>query len=263
MVKKLRVILDGPRGGAENMAIDEALLRSGNGEPTLRLYRWDEPTLSLGYFQSTTEIARAGPQAASLPLIRRPTGGGAIVHADELTYCLIVPTPEHTDAGQLYAWMHGVIAGAASSLDGPSERASLTMRDGGEPETNGEFFCFRRRGRYDLLVASTTAEPLVASTSAEPMAGEAKVAGSAQRRTRAAILQHGSVILQCWPAQGGASLSDVLGRRVGFDELAAAVVEAIRGRNIRAESGALTAAERRLAGELRNKHESPQWLRRR
>ncbi len=256
MIEKLRIILDGRRGGAENMAIDEALLRLANGEATatLRLYGWAEPTLSLGYFQAAGNLPASF--LAGLPIVRRPTGGGAIIHADELTYCLIVPTGEHRDPARLYPWMHGVIAAAAAGLNGSGGRAMLTMRDGGAPgqasdlpkgwQAGGEFFCFRRRGRWDLL------------------AGEAKVAGSAQRRTGRAILQHGSVILgRSVPAQGSGALSEALGRRVEFDELAAAVIEVIRGRKIEAESGTLTAGERRLAGELRAKHESPQWLRRR
>src|SRR5687767_6703039 len=87
-----RLIIDPPAEGSWNMAVDEALLESAadSGEITLRFYEWSRATLSLGYFQSHAE--RSGHTASlACPMVRRSTGGGAIVHDQELTYSLVVP----------------------------------------------------------------------------------------------------------------------------------------------------------------------------
>ena len=90
----IRVIHDPALDGPTNMARDEALLsRVGRGAsvPTLRLYQWDPPTVSLGYFQKYAEYECLGPPAGGLPVVRRQTGGGAILHDLELTYSLTLP----------------------------------------------------------------------------------------------------------------------------------------------------------------------------
>ena len=79
--------------GPANMALDEALLDRVSAEPDaafLRIYGWTVPTLSLGYFQHLAQAA-AEPRWQSVPLVRRPTGGGAIWHHHELTYALVLP----------------------------------------------------------------------------------------------------------------------------------------------------------------------------
>ena len=89
-----RLIIDEPARGSWNMAVDEALLRwAGQGQrggAALRFYRWQEPTLSLGYFQEFGARCRHLP-SSKLPLVRRTTGGGAIVHDRELTYSFVMP----------------------------------------------------------------------------------------------------------------------------------------------------------------------------
>ncbi|HOW19210.1 MAG TPA: hypothetical protein PLC79_09250, partial [Phycisphaerae bacterium] len=90
----IRVLIDPPLDGPTNMARDEALLRRvacGETAATMRLYEWQPPTLSLGYFQAYDDVSQQPPAIRSMPVVRRLTGGGAIVHADELTYSLIVP----------------------------------------------------------------------------------------------------------------------------------------------------------------------------
>src|SRR5947199_97360 len=78
--------------GPTQMAADDALLEgtATSGRPALRFYAWDPPTLSLGYFQPAADRL-ADPRLAALPFVRRPTGGGAIVHHHELTYALALP----------------------------------------------------------------------------------------------------------------------------------------------------------------------------
>jgi lipoate-protein ligase A len=87
-----RLIIDPPASGAWNMAVDEALLRSAaqRGTATLRFYQWSEPTLSLGYFQAADDRQQHFASLAC-PLVRRASGGGAIVHDRELTYSLAMP----------------------------------------------------------------------------------------------------------------------------------------------------------------------------
>jgi len=171
-----RVIVDpAPCSGAWNMAVDETLLESAvAGRGSLRWYRWDQATLSLGYFQSP-EQALADSRLRNLPIVRRLSGGGAIVHHHELTYSFALPA-EHLLAAtprRLYTAVHeraiGVLAefGYLAALRGTSTSA--------RPE---EFLCFGRRDDFDVVM------------------GGDKVLGSAQRRRKGAVLQHGSLVLE-------------------------------------------------------------------
>jgi len=107
-----RVIFDSPSGGARNMAVDQALLMSAeqDGIVTLRLYGWTEPTLSLGYFQ---KYADRQSHSASLtcPVVRRRSGGGAILHDHELTYSLAIPSSSRwsDENAELYDLVHQVV----------------------------------------------------------------------------------------------------------------------------------------------------------
>ena len=83
-----RLILNSPANGAWNMAVDEAVLQAVNegvSPETLRFYRWAEPTISLGYFQSFAELDEQAQPVRNLAVVRRQTGGGAILHDDEIT----------------------------------------------------------------------------------------------------------------------------------------------------------------------------------
>ena len=92
------LIRDGWHGGAANMARDEALresvMRSVGAPPILRLYGWRPPCLSLGYGQRARVVDLARCRARGWQVVRRPSGGGALLHAEELTYCLLLP-PQH------------------------------------------------------------------------------------------------------------------------------------------------------------------------
>ena len=107
----LRVIVDPVQSGTVNMATDEAILEAVNGGSqgaTLRFYQWAEPTISLGYFQKHDEYQGQDAVIRNLPLVRRQTGGGAILHDDELTYSLIVPLVDDSriDIEGLYRLVH-------------------------------------------------------------------------------------------------------------------------------------------------------------
>ncbi len=177
----IRVLQDPPLDGPTNMARDEVLLnRVGNGQsvPTLRLYQWAPPTISLGYFQRFADYESLPAPAGELAVVRRLTGGGAILHDLELTYSLALPN-QHSllsdGPTRLYELAHDAVVASLATLDVPSARCGTT--DDSTP-TRGPFFCFERRHALDVLIGSD------------------KVAGSAQRRTRRAILQHGSIVLR-------------------------------------------------------------------
>ncbi|HEY5311245.1 MAG TPA: biotin/lipoate A/B protein ligase family protein [Pirellulales bacterium] len=186
-----RLLVDKPAGGAWNMAVDELLVEqaAAAGRWTLRLYQWERPTLSLGYFQAH-QLRAAHPPSAACPLVRRVSGGGAILHDRELTYCLAVPEehPLATDAERLYRAVHGSLVealgrlGIASNMNvvvAPSAIKPRPLVAGAPAADPAEepFLCFQRHAPGDVLVQGS------------------KVVGSAQRRRRGAILQHGSILL--------------------------------------------------------------------
>ena len=174
--KTFRWIRDRPLPGPRNMALDEALAASDPPAPTVRVYRWDPWTLSLGYFQRVEEADLEPFLRAGFDATRRATGGGAIFHADELTYSVVLPAgdpriPRETAAS--YDWLHDAVREALEEAGVPSE-----IRGRGSAEAGPDpFFCFARTAAVDLV------------------AGGRKIAGSAQRRTRTAFLQHGSIPL--------------------------------------------------------------------
>lgn len=227
----LRLLIDSPRDGPTNMARDEALLRrvaGGATPPTLRLYAWNPPTVSLGYFQSRAELL-AQPQAVrAMPVVRRLTGGGAIIHRDELTYSLTLPADHRllgTRPTDLYALVHDATIVLLAGLGFVARRAD---RDEERSAQRGPFLCFERRHRLDVVV------------------GARKVLGSAQRRTAGAVLQHGSLQL------GSDSVS--------IAALAARFADALAGHaGIRLEHEDWDAETAALAAQLRGKYAGRDW----
>lgn len=196
------------------MGVDEALLESvgESGVPCLRFYRWEEPTVSLGYFQALAERADH-VSSRDCPLVRRSTGGGAIVHDRELTYSLVLPISDRWSANhnRLYRQLHQAIVdwlrqyGAGSAILHPGSQES-----GEEP-----FLCFQRRSDGDVELNG------------------AKVMGSAQRRGKRALLQHGSILVdrsEAAPELPGIRdfLSSVPSLEAGLEqELRSVVLEAL------------------------------------
>ena len=208
-----------PRTGAANMAIDQALLDAAErGIGVLRLYRWEPPCLSFGRNEpALRRYDRRRIEALGLSVVRRPTGGRAVWHADELTYAVACPADWFGDLRTAYRRIHEMLAEAVASF-------------GLEPS---------------LAAAPASAQPVDAGACfASPAGGEVliggrKVVGSAQVRQGSAMLQHGSVLLGGTqrqvaavsagsPApQGETSLGAALGRVVAFDEMAAAIAATI------------------------------------
>lgn len=249
--------------GAENMGRDEALLRlaMADSQPVLRTYAWSEPTLSLGYFQNVNEVEPLRKQLREMPLVRRSTGGGAILHDLELTYSLVLPVDHPLIAGKpnnLYTLVHRAISRAVgdtlpvTARIGMHSEQDLAARPGLDKEhraQHGPFFCFARRSGYDVVVDRE------GGTSD-------KLAGSAQRRTKSSILQHGSIMLatrfdeQPCATWGGCALRSVdieeAGRRF-VDALAETLQASFTHRQ-------WTDTERTTAAKYRDMHASIAWL---
>lgn len=189
---------DPPADGPTNMAADEML---ADGLPpggiAMRFYGWSEPTLSLGAFQQFDDRAES-PMLASLPVVRRPSGGGAILHGADVTYAIAVCRSHAwgAKAQRLYDAVHGV---AVELLGRMSLDARLVAGDEPAAAVGEPYLCFDRRSPGDVVV------------------GEHKVLGSAQRRHRAAVVQHGSLLLRS--CGGGKGIEDFLGRGVDLASL--------------------------------------------
>lgn len=163
-----------PRGGAEQMALDEALLETCD-RPVLRVYRWDGPAASFGYSQSVAEVART---FAALPLVRRWTGGGIVEHGRDWTFSLIVPAGDPFAAvrpAESYRRIHAVIAEALGHEVFLKHEAPAGHLPAGA--------CFVQPVRDDVLAIDGR-----------------KVCGGAQRRTRRGFLHQGSVQGCAWPS---------------------------------------------------------------
>ncbi len=179
MLNEWRLILDSSGSGTLNMAVDEVLLNSANSgtEPraTLRLYAWDRPTISIGYRQDPADFAQF-----NLPVVKRLTGGRAVLHDSELTYSITVPRKHPLYGGGItgaYAIISNCIVAALKEVGVygadfvPPERAAR----GSEGRKRSDA-CFLSSSRYEVVV------------------GGKKMVGSAQRRFSGAFLQHGSIL---------------------------------------------------------------------
>lgn len=222
-----RLLIDPPGGGAWNMAVDEALLESAarGNQPTLRLYQWSEPTLSLGYFQRYKDRELHSP-SMNCSCVRRSSGGGAILHDRELTYSIAVPQshPLGRNAQQLYDALHQSLIACLQECG----IGNLSLA--AEASDSDAFLCFQRRAAGDVLL------------------GQHKIAGSAQRRRQGAVLQHGSILL---------SASAAAPELVGINELSSVSLsaEALVARwpanmPFKLEHGELAVDEQRRASEL-------------
>jgi len=175
-VTRLRVLYDGARSGAENMTTDRRLLdehRPGD-DPILRIYRWQPAAVTIGYNQDFASFAAAAVEAAGYDLVKRPTGGRAILHADELTYAVIGTSPGPLFGSSLHDAYLKINEALVLFLRGLGIAAEIS--DGESREAARGLVCFKSAGRYEVSV------------------GGRKVIGSAQRRTAGVFLQHGSIL---------------------------------------------------------------------
>ncbi len=169
------------------MALDEALLdeaAAGRSPPTVRCFTWQSPCITLGRFQSAADLDLRRCTAAGLAVVRRPTGGAAVLHGADLGYAIVLP-PRSTGAvggaAGLYQAAGEALAAALRSLGLPAEtRSGQVGRPAGA--------CFASLGPCEVVVDGL------------------KVAGSAQLRRRGAVLQHGSL----YPDGGSADIARYL-----------------------------------------------------
>lgn len=200
---------DGPADGATNMAADECLAAEAvsRGGLVIRLYRWKTTTISLGAFQPIV-AARDCAAIAGMPLVRRPSGGGAIVHGSDFTYAAAVPKWHAWGATPqvLYDAFHGAMVATLRAWGVETRLAEA------DPAVEGQFFCFDRRAGGDLLADHPT--PGAESPTI-------KLMGSAQRRLAEAVLQHGSLLLTPNPDVGAAARHSALANLAGATPMGA------------------------------------------
>jgi lipoyl(octanoyl) transferase len=220
VVEAGRRLDDPPLPGAENMGRDQALLEC-RLQPTLRFYRWLRPTLSLGYFQAAADLPLDELRARGCDLLRRTTGGKAILHEFELTYALCLPEVGVMSGGpaacmelihQAFAkeLIHQAFAKelqqpAAVGIDSPRQaEAVVELRQGQDllSDIPGSAWCFEDSSPLDLVV------------------GKRKLMGSAARRHKGWILFHGSLVLVAPNETPGIA---ALGGPPDQDQLAAAL----------------------------------------
>lgn len=192
------------------MALDEAFLleRQAGDRPILRLYQWDEDTLSIGRFQKAKDVFDAASQ--DCPAVRRISSGGAILHRhDEVTYSIIAPYKEFGGRSPRLAYndIHDVLTSALESLGVRAQKRSESLGDESAP------FCYNRLTDFDL-----TAGP-----------DFKKLIGSAQHRRGQAFLQHGSIPLKDdGQVARATSLTRLLGREITRGELLTAIIDAFQ-----------------------------------
>ncbi|MXX27426.1 MAG: lipoate--protein ligase family protein [Caldilineaceae bacterium SB0668_bin_21] len=269
------IIEDSPRSGAANMAVDESIAEAAAGgdvPPTLRFYRWQSPTVSLGRFQKIADIDEARVSAQGYDLVRRATGGRAILHADELTYSVTGPIAEpHMAGGVMDAYLRfsNALLSGLMSLGLNAEKAGARARAGRELSAA----CFEMPSAYEITAAGR------------------KLMGSAQSRRKGYVLQHGSLPLRGDVArlvdvlalpraaqdhlrqqlrQQAVTLAEALelspdSDQLDFPRIAAAMADGFASTlDQDIEPGTLSPNELRRSAELiRNRYTDPAWTRQR
>jgi len=262
-----RLLNTGSADGATNMAIDEAILTAvteGESPPTLRFFAWEPPCLSIGYNQAMDEVDITECQRAGVDVVRRPTGGRAILHTDELTYSIVAPQSEPRVAGGVVESYRRLSAGWVRGL-------RLLGVDVAQAEAG--------HGQN----ADVSAACFDAPSAYEVTAGGKKLVGSAQVRRREAVLQHGSLPLQGDITRIGrylvvpseerrqalrqelraraTSLELVLGQVVPFAQVVEALVRGFsEALNLHLEPGELSQHELALAQRFRReKYTAETW----
>lgn len=233
-----RLLLTAPASGAQNMALDEALLDRARttGEGVVRVYSWAHPTISFGRNQrarAAYDPARASK--AGLDVVRRITGGRALVHHREITYSITAPVRVDQDLRTSYAHINALLVNALAR-----QGLAVTIA-----------------GRTDRLPPPGSAPCFELPAEGELMYNGRKLVGSAQVRDDGAWLQHGSLLVhddQCrlldastnasLPLAGAATLGEALQRDVGPAEFASALFGAVR------KTWDATATELTLDGSL-------------
>lgn len=253
-----RLLLSPPLGGAENMALDEALVERARatGERVLRVYAWRRPTLSFGRHQSARGRYDEGRiREAGLDVVRRPTGGRAVLHHREVTYSVTAPAAPGVPLRESYARINRLLCDGLRRLGVPAEVAA----GGGRAPRPTDAPCFETPSPGELVLAGR------------------KLAGSAQWRDDGALLQHGSILVDddqslvagllrrpASPPPAPATLGAALGRTPTLAEVADALFAAARALED-ADASPLAPEPSLLARAeaLRERYEDDRWTWRR
>lgn len=265
-----RLLCSGPAKGPWNMALDEAILECVGEQlspPTLRLYSWDPPCLSLGFSQPVSDIDLPALEQNGWQLCRRPTGGRAILHTDELTYAVIGPINDPLLRGgvlESYRRIAEALQNTLISLGLPARADKEYNTSAGTASQAA--VCFEAPSNYEITVQGK------------------KVFGSAQARKAHSVLQHGSLplygdltrittvvrhpdnksrqIAAQRLLEHAATVEMFLKTRITWQKAADIFIEAFeRTLDIQLQPGQLTAEEtRRAAVLLKEKHTTQQWL---
>lgn len=174
-----RLLTTPPADGPLNMAIDQAIMEAvaaGRVSPTLRFFAWTPPCLSLGYMQSVADVDHERLTAHGWDLVRRMTGGRAILHTDELTYSVALPADDPVVSGGVVESYRRLSAALIAGLHALGIEPEADKRADGHNATSGPV-CFEVPSHYEITV------------------GGGKLIGSAQVRKFGAVLQHGTLPL--------------------------------------------------------------------
>jgi lipoate-protein ligase A len=263
-----RLLNTGARDGATNMAIDEAILEgvtAGRVGPTLRFYGWEPPCVSIGFGQPIRDVDRAACMQRGWEVIRRPSGGKAILHVDELTYSVCAPPDEPRVGGGIIESYGRLVTGLLAGLRRLGlEPAEAKPEYAPEQEAEGPV-CFDGPARYEVTLAGR------------------KLVGSAQARPKGGVMQHGTMPLTgdvariidglVWDgptarrsarerlSRRALTLHDALGRAITFEE----AVDAMMGGfcvalNLTLVPGDLTAEEWAAVARIRReKYTNDSW----
>jgi lipoate-protein ligase A len=261
-----RLLRSAPASGAMNMATDEAILHAvaaGQTRPTLRFYAWRPPCLSLGRGQKSSDVDLEALDPAGYDLVRRPTGGKAILHIDELTYSVVAPETDPRMAGGVVTSYRRLSAGLVRGLR--KLGALDAMATGRRQEPAGEErrqtgpVCFEVPSDYEITAHGR------------------KLIGSAQMRAEGVVLQHGTIplygdvarICLCLISRPdrvsvrarATTVEKALGKAVTWDEAAEAMAEGFaEALNLRLEPGTLSEEEVSQAEKLRDeKYATSAW----
>jgi len=265
-----RLIITPPARGAWNMAVDEAILEQIGqhvSPPTLRLYAWTPACLSLGHAQPFADVDMNRLKQHGWEIVRRVTGGRAILHADELTYSVIAPLNEPRVDGSVlesYNRLAQALLLAVKSLEIPVEIKEGKSNNNPSPNP----ICFEVPSTYEITVNGK------------------KLIGSAQARKKKGVLQHGSLpltgdlaricetlVFENESAREDASkrllerattVESALGRGISWETAAQAFVQAFEAQlGLNFEKGSLSESEFKRAEELvKEKYDRPSWTER-
>jgi len=265
-----RLLITPPARGAWNMAVDESILEHiGRGEslPTLRLYAWTPACLSLGHAQPFSDVDMNRLKQHSWEVVRRVTGGRAILHTDELTYSVTAPSNEPRVEGSVlesYNRLAQALLLAVKNLELPVEIKEGTTNENATPNP----VCFEVPSTYEITVNGK------------------KLIGSAQARKKEGVLQHGSLpltgdltrICQALVFENESAREDAakrlleraitvesaLGVRVSWEKAKQAFIHAFETQlGLSFESGELSESESKRAEELvKEKYDHPIWTER-